>query len=178
MNDFITKYSRNSIIISVLIIVFSLFLIFSPTVSITIIVVIIGIILAANGIMHILTYFSSPKELKMFSFELAIGVILLLVGLVFIFKPEIINSFLAFIIGTWVILKSITSIQLALNMKNSTDKWHIPLILAIFTFIIGIVMLFNPFATSSILVSACGTVLLLSEIANIIEVSTFKKYVK
>ncbi len=177
MQDFINKYSTNSILISVLLIILSMFLIFNPTMSLNVIVVIIGIILTVNGIVHTVSYFSSSKELKMFSVELAIGVISLLVGLVFIFNPSVVQEFLAFIIGAWIILKSITSIQLALNMRESTNKWFITLILAIFTFILGIILILKPFATS-ILISACGVMLLISEVANIIEVATMKKYIQ
>ena len=177
MNEFITKYTRSSILISILLIVLSIFLIFTPTLSLNVIVIAIGVALAITGIFHTVSYFSTPQELKIFSFELAIGIILLLVGLLFIFNPGVVEGFLAFIIGAWIIFKSITSIQLALNMKNSTDKWIVTLILAIFTLIIGVVMLFNPF-TASILVSACGIMLLISEVANIIEVITIRKYVK
>ena len=177
MKDFIKNYSRNSILISALLIILSIFLIFTPSISLKVIVIAIGVIIAANGVLHTASYFSTPQDLKMFSFELAMGIISLIVGLVFIFNPDIVNTFISFIIGAWIILKSITSLQLAFNMKSSTDKWLITLILSIFTLILGIVMLFNPFA-SNILVSACGIVLLVCEIANIIEIITIKKYVK
>lgn len=177
MQDFINKYSTNSILISVLLIILSMFLIFNPTMSLNVIVVIIGIILTVNGIVHTVSYFSSSKELKMFSVELAIGVISLLVGLVFVFNPSVVQEFLAFIIGAWIILKSITSIQLALNMREATNKWFITLILAVFTFILGIILILKPFATS-VLISACGVMLLISEVANIIEVATIKKYIQ
>lgn len=177
MQNFVAKYSRNSILISIALITLSLFLIFSPSVSLKIIVISIGVILAANGILHTTSYFSTPQELKMFSYELAMGIICLIIGLLFIFNPNIVNTFLSFVVGAWVILKSITSIQLALNMKSSTDKWFITLLIAIFTLILGIIMLFNPF-TTDILVCACGIVLLVSETANIIEVLAIRKYVK
>lgn len=177
MSDYINKYSKNSMLISIILIILSLFLIISPTTSLNIFVIGIGVVLAVNGVFHTLSYFSSPKELKMFSFELAIGIICLLAGLVFIFNPSVINTFLSFIVGAWIILNSITSIQLALNMKASTDKWIVSFVLAVFTFILGIVMIFNPFGASA-LVMACGIVLLISELANIFEVMTMRKYVK
>lgn len=177
MSDFVKKYGRNSILISVLLIVLSLFLIFAPSTSLKIIVMGIGIILAANGVFHMVSYFSSPQELKILSYELAIGVISLLIGIIFIFNPTIVDTFISYIIAGWIILKSITSIQLAFNMKASTDKWVITLILAIFTLLLGIVLLFNPFATAA-LISACGIILLISEIANILEVSNMMYYIK
>lgn len=177
MQDFIIKYSRNSILISIALIILSLFLIFSPSISLKVIVIAIGVIIAASGILHTVSYFSTPQELKMFSYELTMGIVSLIVGIIFIFNPDIVNTFLSFIVGAWIILKSITSIQLALNMKSSTDKWFVMLLVALFTLILGVVMLFNPF-TADILVCACGVVLLISELANIMEILAIKKYLK
>lgn len=177
MGDFIKKYSKNSILLSLLLIVLSLFLIFSPSISFKVIVIVLGIALAINGVFHTVSYFSTPQDLKAFSFELAMGVISLLLGILFIFNPSVVETFISFVVGAWIVLNSITSIQLAFNMKSATDKWVITLLLAIFTFILGIILFFNPFATS-IIVAACGIMLLVSEIANIVEVYTMLRFIK
>lgn len=177
MADFIKKYGRNSILISVLLIILSLFLIFSPTTSLNVIMIAIGVILAVNGIFHSIAYFSGPKELKMFSFELTEGVLSLIIGIIFIFNPSIINTFLSLIIGAWIILKSITSIQLSLNIRESTSNWILMLVVSIVTLFLGIIMLFNPFATN-ILVTACGIMLLIFETINIVETISMMRFVK
>lgn len=177
MKDFAKKYGRNSILISILIIVLSLFLIFNPSTSLNVIMIAIGIVLAINGIFHTYSYLSSPKELQMFSFELTEGVISIIIGIIFIFNPSIINTFLSIIIGSWIILKSINSIQLAINVKDSTDKWAIVLIVAFLTLFAGVIILFNPF-TASALVTACGIMLLIFEVINIIETVSVMKYIK
>ena len=177
MADFIKKYGRNSILISVLLIILSLFLIFSPTTSLNVIMIAIGVILAVNGIFHSIAYFSGPKELKMFSFELTEGVLSLIIGIIFIFNPSIINTFLSLIIGAWIILKSITSIQLSLNIRESTSNWILMLVVSIVTLFLGIIMLFNPFA-ANILVTACGIMLLIFETINIVETISMIRFVK
>lgn len=177
MKDFLKKNGRNSILVSILLVVLSLFLIFSPNTSLKIIMMALGIVLAINGIFHMVSYFSATKELKMFSFELTLGVISLIIGLIFIFNPDIINTFLSIIIGGWIILQSISSIELAMNMKDSTSHWFVLLIISIVTLLIGVVLLFNPFA-GTILVTACGMMLLIFEIINIAETSVMMYYIK
>lgn len=177
MTDFVKKYGRNSILISVLLIILSLFLIFSPNTSLNVIMIAIGLILTVNGVFHTIAYFTGPKELKMFSFELTEGVLSLIIGIIFVFNPGIINTFLSLIIGAWIILKSITSIQLSLNIRSSTNNWILMLIVSIVTLILGIVMLFNPFATS-ILVTACGIMLFIFETINIIETVSMMRFIR
>ena len=114
----------------------------------------------------------------MFSFKLVEGILSLLFGLVFIFNPNIINTFLSIIIGAWIILKSVTSIQISMAMRDySKDRARLILIISIVTLIVGIVMLFNPFA-SSILISACGFILLIFEFVNIVETISVVKWIK
>lgn len=178
MKDFVKTYSKNSILTSILLIVLALFLIFKPSASLNFLMIVIGIVLAINGAYHTISYFRSSKELKMFSFELVEGILSLLFGLVFIFNPNIINTFLSIIIGAWIILKSVTSIQISMAMRDySKDRARLILIVSIVTLIVGIVMLFNPFA-SSILISACGFILLIFEFVNIVETISLIKWIK
>lgn len=177
MESFVQKYGRNSILISLLLIALSLFLIFNPATSLNVIMIIIGIILTVNGIFHTVSYFSSPRELQFFSFELTEGIISLIIGIIFIFNPGIINTFLSIIIGSWIILQSITSIQLAFNMKNTTNHWIAFFIIPIATLLLGIVMLFTPFA-ADVLIIACGIILLFFEITSIVETATIIHYLK
>lgn len=179
MQDYIKKYSRTSLVVSILLIVLALFLIFKPNTSLNVIMILVGLALAVNGAYHTFSYFQGPRELKMFSLELVVGIISLLFGLVFIFNPAIIMSFLSIIIGAWIILKSITSIQMSVAMKDySKDRSRLILIVAIVTLVIGVVMLFNPFATSTFLISLCGYILLIFEFVNIVETISVMKWIK
>lgn len=178
MNDFAKQYGRNSIIFSILLIVLSLFLIFSPTASLNAIMVVSGIALLIIGFLRAFAYFSGPKELKVFNFELTEGVLFIIVGLIFLFNPTIVTSILSIIIGAWIILKSVTSIQLAVSLKSTTNKWAVTLIFSILTLIAGIIMIFNPFATSEALIMICGIMLLSFEIINIVEVASMMHYIK
>ena len=84
MQDYIKKYSRTSLVVSILLIVLALFLIFKPNTSLNVIMILVGLALAVNGAYHTFSYFQGPRELKIFSLELVVGIISLLFGLVFI----------------------------------------------------------------------------------------------
>lgn len=170
MKDFIKKYSRDSLLVSVVIIILALFLIFNPGLSINIAMITVGLLLAFYGIVQTASYFSHSKEIQFFNFQLVIGMVCLLAGLVFIFNPTFINSILPLVIGVWIVIKSITSLQLALNIKNTGyNNWQMMLLLSILTFILGIVIVLNPFQAMEAVVSICGGFLLVSELINIFE---------
>lgn len=170
MDIYIKKYSKNSLAISILLIILSLFLIFNPIKSLELIVRLIGIIVAINGVIHTISYFTNSSEFKAYSLELIEGIICITLGILFIINPSIVNNFLNFIIGTWIILESIIKLQIAFNIRNIVNSnWGKLLIISVITFIIGIVILFNPFSGIATITTICGVTLLISEILNIIE---------
>lgn len=170
MVDYMKRYSKASLVLSLCLIILSLFLIFKPDISLTVMFIILGIFLLVIGIMHTVSYFSSSKEFKALSFELVEGIVYSIIGLVVIFNPNIIKAFLPIIIGSWMIIGSIIKFQISLNLKSADENnWIIILVLSLVTLTLGIVMIINPFATLSTLTVICGVMLLISEIINVFD---------
>lgn len=170
MQEYMKKYAKNSLAISILLIILALFLIFKPMQSLNFIMILLGIILTLNGIIHSISYFSTPNEYKMLSFELVQGVICVVLGLVFIFNPSLINSFLTYIIGAWILIESVIKIQMALNLKSmQNSNWMITMLLGLLTLALAIVIIINPFATIAAVTTVTGIILLASEIMTILE---------
>ena len=88
MNEFIKKYSRDSLLVSVVLILLGLFLIFKPALSINVVMVALGLILAFYGVIQTVSYFSNSRQIEFFNFQLVIGLVSLLAGLVCIFRPK------------------------------------------------------------------------------------------
>lgn len=176
MIDTLKKFAKSSLAISIVLIIFALLLIFRPAQSLTFIVICLGVILAATGIYHMFSYFTSTKEMKAFSFELIEGIISLCIGLLLIAKPNLINEFLATLVGAWIIIQSVLRFQFSFNLKASDNKnWLLMLVLSVLTFILGIMIIFNPFATIAAVTTICGIMLLISEVINIIEAISLLK---
>lgn len=179
MKDFMQKYSRDSLLVSIVLICLALFLIFKPGLSMNIVMITLGCVLAFFGITQTVSYFSNSKEIEFFNFQLVIGILCLLAGLVFIFNPSYISSILTLVIGVWVVIKSITSLQLALNIRNTgANNWQIMLLLSIITFILGIIIVINPFQAMEATISICGGLLLVSELINVFETVYMMKMIK
>lgn len=170
MINTIKKYEKMSIATSILLIIFSLFLIFRPESSLTFMVILIGTVLALIGIVHIVSYFTANKEFRAISTELIEGTLYTVIGIFLIFKPAILNEFLGIIIGSWLIIQFIIKFQFAFNLKSSSSPaWSMMLISSLVHLVFGIVILFNPFAAMLAITTVSGITLLISEISNIVE---------
>ena len=169
MEVFVKRYSKNSIAISLLLIILSLFLIIKPDESLIFVVKLFGCVLILNGIVHFITYFATSRKLDSFSFELVQGVVSLIAGIVLFVNPVLVNSILPFIIGAWIIIESIIKFQIAFNINSLTSKWAVALVLSIVLFIAGLLIIFNPFGTAVTIARLCGIFLLISEVISLID---------
>lgn len=153
-----------------MLIVLSIFLISRPTQSLNFLVITFGVILVINGLIHIISYFSTKDDFMIFNFELIQGIISIITGLLFIFQPRIISTFLPFFVGVWIIIESVIKFQVALNLRGiEGTNWIMMLVLSILTAIIGIIIILNPFASAIALTTVCGILLLISEAINLCE---------
>lgn len=170
MLDSIKKYEKTSIATSILLIIFSMFLIFKPEASLNFIVIVIGAFMALVGIIHMVSYFTSNKEFRSMSTELIEGTLYAVIGIFLIFKPNILNEFLGVIVGAWQIIQFIIKFQFAFNLKSvSSPSWSFMLISSLLHLALGLVMIINPFGSMATITTIAGIILLVTEIANMVE---------
>lgn len=170
MSSFIRRYIANTLVVSVLLLILSILLIAKPVASLRFIIIFLGSIAVLDGIIHIISYISTTPEFRAFSFELVQGILGVILGLAAMFNPDVIVSFLPFIVGIWIIGEGIIKFQFAFNIKGSqAGNWFILLLMSVLTIIFGFIVIFNPFGTAVAITTLAGIFLLVSEIANIIE---------
>lgn len=169
--DFIKNYEKNTIIISVLMLLVSLCLILSPFGSAVTVIWMFGIFTMVDGIIHMVSYFSAKYDIGFANFEFAEGIMELLAGfLIYICASDLV-LFMPIVIGAWIILNSITKMQISLNMRNFEGSgWVLVLILSIITLFIGVFIILNQFPEFvSVTITILGIFLAVYEVINIIE---------
>ena len=152
------------IIISIALFVLGLFLTIFPEVSQIIICRAVGIALCVWGVLRLMTYFRMSREDVFVSFGLVQGISLLAFGIFFVMRPEAIAVFFGTAIAIIIIIDGILNLQYA--------------IVAAFMVVMGVVALFNPFGSSTVLMMFVGIVLMvegLSDLISIIRISSFIK---
>lgn len=170
IKNYIKKYEKYSIMISVLMVLLSLCLVLKPVQSMEIFIIFFSAILVVNGISCFISYFSSDKDERILSFDLINGLITILTGiLVFIYRTSLIEIF-PIILGIWIIFNNLFRLQLAINLSFIPNCNFLLLIfISILMIIIGILSIINPFASAIAITSLVGIFLLISELTNIFE---------
>ncbi|MEG0873175.1 MAG: DUF308 domain-containing protein [Clostridia bacterium] len=170
MEIYLKKYGKSTLLTSILLVILSIFIIFRPHESISIVVRILGLVLLITGSIHTISYFSTSKEFKSFSMELVLGVVSLGAGILLMINPNIVLGILPVAFGCWIIIESIIRIQFTFKLKAmGSQSWKVLLPLSILTLILGVVMVFNPFAALNTVVVISGVMLLVTELINIFE---------
>ena len=170
MENYVRKLGRNSIIFSILLLVFGLFMFIRPISTINILMIIFGAILVIDGLVHLVSYFSIKNEYRFFSSELAQAIIYIILGFVIVCDYNRISEFLPIILGVWIIIDSIFRLQISLNIRDIYDShWGLLLAMSIITGLLGMIILFNPFESLSLFIRIGGAILMFCELISIFE---------
>ncbi len=167
--EYIKKYEKGSIITSILMIIVSILLISMPETVLNTAITTLAIIVLIGGIIHIVSYIITDKEMKVFSSELFQGILAVISSAIMLrFKSNIMNI-IPIIIGILIIIESIMKFQLSFNLKSINSSWFILLILSVLYIILGILIILKPFDTVMTITVVSGIALLITEICNLFE---------
>lgn len=167
--EFVKKYEKNSIWISVLMLILAIFLIVAPVTSSVTAIYMFGIFIIVDGIMHIVSYCKAKEESRLMNFEFAEGILSILSGVLIMFSAKYLVLFLPILLGTWIIIKSIIKMQISLNIRTDMQSnWVLVWVLSIISLILGIFILFNPMF-GYITISIMGIFVAIYEVLNIVE---------
>ena len=167
------------IVMSILFCMFGIFLIVCPTTSITTITYIIGAGMVVFGTIKLIGYFSKDLYRLAFQYDLAFGVLLILLGLVVIAKPKIVIEFICIILGVSVLTDGLYKIQISIDAKSFGIKlWWLIIIEAILTSIVGLLLILTPPRAAKILTILIGVSLLIMGLLNLSTVLAAVKIIK
>lgn len=168
MERYIKNIGRESIFISCLLIVISLFMILKPVTVLSVIIIMFGYILVADGLIHFVSYFSIRDEYRYFSYELAQAILDVILGFIVVCNVSSIEQVLPFVLGIWIILDGILKLQIAFNIRGIHDtKWGTMLAFSIISIVLGAAIMINPGSSMDIIIKLSGVVLLITQLFSI-----------
>lgn len=148
--------------------VIGLILTINPKLSTTVICLILGLACFIWSGTKIFSYFKGDKNTLKSRIDLICACAGFFIGIFFITGIQIVVSLLPIIIGFTVSVQSIAKIRLALYQKRSgATKWLLPLVLNIIGFILGFLLIYNPFKTMMNILRLLGIVLFINGISRI-----------
>lgn len=156
------------IIMSALFCVIGLVLMLVPETAFTWLGRLLGISIIVFGGIKLVGYFSRDLFRLAFQYDLAFGILLVVLGILTLSHPNDTMSFLAVILGIPVLADGLFKIQIALDSRRfGIRRWWLILILAALTCVVGIVLVFRPAVGILVMTMFMGVSLLLDGILNL-----------
>ena len=156
------------IVMSVLFCVLGVVLLFTPGVSALWIGRLLGIGLILFGAIKLVGYFSRDLFRLAFQYDLAFGLLLMVLGIVTLSHPGDALSFLCVMFGIPVLADGLFKIQIAMYSRQfGIRNWWLVLVLAALTCVVGVVLVFRPMTGVRALTALMGLSLLCDGVLNL-----------
>lgn len=167
------------IVISALLCVLGIILIAIPEFSITAFGVICAVTLIVFGGVRLIGYFSKDLYRLAFQYDLAFGIMMIVLGIVMLLHPGSLISFICITLGLSFLADGLFKIQIAIESRTfGIREWWLILTLAIATAVIGVLLVSRPSESSRILMILTGISMLCEGILNISTMISAVKIIK
>ncbi len=151
------KLKSSYVIVAVAYVVFGVSLLFKPDSSVNAICYALGAICLIYSIATLIKYFLSDKRKLFIEPDFILPIVMIVVGLIIIFRHDFIISVIHVVAGIVFIVSGIVKLQDCANVrKNEFSKWWIVLIFALVAILLGIMMLFDLFGGDTLLIRMIG----------------------
>ncbi len=155
------------IVISAALCILGVMLIAIPDFSASLFGVLCGILLILFGIVRLTGYFSRDLYRLAFQYDLQLGLLLIIMGIIILIHPGSLVTFISIALGIFILSDGLFKIQIAWDSRKfGITKWWLILSLAIVTGICGLLLLFRPGEGSRILMIVLGVTLLSEGVLN------------
>ena len=160
------KTGWTSLLSSIVFAILGIILITNPEGTVKFVSAILGIMFILAGAYKIISYYQNKGKYDIMNYDIAYGIIAIILGIATIAYSEQISSIFRIIIGIWIVYSSIMRFSLALKLKTiSSNIWIYSIILAICMFICGLYTIF----VSNLVVVSIGVSILIYAIIDAIE---------
>ena len=171
------KMFKNYLLVCILSIVLGIALVIEPTFLTKLVSYALGGVSLGFGIYYIVMYFVKNHEGMVFL--MIKGLILAIIGVFLIVKPDFIPRMISTAFGIYMLFNGIVGLTNATEIKRSGDsEWLFPMVSAGVTFFIGFVTLINPMLPVSVAMTVLGICLIVSGASNIFSSFTSRSKLK
>lgn len=140
---------------------------------------ILGILLVVYGLIKVACYFTDDMYQLAFQFDLGLGIVSMIGGLVMLFRTEPVLEIVSICIGIFILVDAALKIQTSIDAKRfGIEKWWIILSIALLVAIVGILLITTPFKAASAMVRGIGIVLCLDGILNLLVVQNTVRMIR
>ena len=174
LDGVLKKTGKASLVSSIIFAILGIILIAYPEGTVKFISYVIGIMFIAVGLYKGINYIKNKEIYNMFNYDMALGIIAIIIGAVTIAYSNQIGAIFRIMIGIWIVYSAIIRMSLSAKLKViESNTWIYSLIIAFAMIICGVFIICN----SGAIVVTIGTIILIYSILDIIESIIFLKNV-
>ncbi|MBR3052191.1 DUF308 domain-containing protein [Candidatus Saccharibacteria bacterium] len=177
MKDLFKRTTTSIIVSSVVAFILGLVMAVVPGISIQVIGIAAGIYIILHGITLIVLDFMAHNAYVPFNGVIT-GILSIIVGILLIAMPDALTTVFAIALGIWIILSSVNVISIAMSVRKSITSWYLWLLFGVIDLICGIIILFNPFASSISIVVLGGIIVMVHSVVTIVDMIMIRSRAK
>lgn len=156
-------------ILTICLILVGAVLLIAPGIALDDVCIIFGIYMIIYGAVKIMGYFAKDAYQLAFQFDLALGIVIAIVGIVFVCRTARVVQLLSTCIGIVMLVDATFKIQTSIDSKRfGISRWWLMLILAVIVAAIGILLILMPGETTRLMVRLIGLNLCMDGILNLV----------
>lgn len=169
-------YKTLAIVLSVVTMALGLVMICWPNISAVAICYLMGAVCIVAGIYEIIRYFDLGLIGVLFRYDLFLGIMSVLAGILLVLHPDGGVVILPVVLGFYIILASVFSIQISTEARHfGFSGWWGALLLGIAGAILGVLMILDPFRGAAALMVFTGISLLVTGVESIYAIICISK---
>ncbi len=163
------KKAKNALIgISVVYLVIGIIMVIMPVFVSNFICYVIGALLIVGGGSGIFTYIRAGVDGFLAKITLLIAVLFTVLGIYILINPEGFVSIIPIVVGIMLVIESFDKISTTLSArKNGYQDWLKMLIPSVIIFILGLILILNPFESVTVFIRVIGIFLIIDAISNV-----------
>lgn len=167
------------ILLSTAVAILGILLIALPGFSLPLLCRLGGGLMLLFGVVKILGYLSKDLYRLAFQYDLAFGILLILLGLVLILRPGTGLPILCILLGLLILADSLLKIQIAIDARRfGLSLWWMILSCALITGVLGLVLMVHPVDAASPSAAVLGMTLIGEGLLNLITVLTAVRIIR
>ena len=159
-----------------LMIVFGIILLFNPDLGSAAVATVLGWILVACGGFGL--FVSVMNRAHGTGGGIVISIVLLVLGIYLLKNPLVLASLLGVLLGAFLLLQGVAGYKRASAGRSQGVLWVPGMVLSVIMFVAGLMLIFSPLATSRLVMTLAGVVLIGCGIANLAECRRERKRIQ
>ena len=152
-----SSINKSVFVIPVVYIILGLVMVIFPQTTMKTFCLSLGAIAAVLGIVSLISYFSRDAVDYVYRYDFVNGVLLILLGLLFIVKMELITELIPIMLGVMILANGVMKLQHAIDLKRiGFNGWLYVLVFSLLSLLVGVVCVLQPAFIAAILVILMG----------------------